>query len=189
MPSPRRRTSRGFTLIEMTVVVTILAMMAALIVPNLVAVRRGQQARELEAALLRLPTEARNEARRSGTAVTLRMEGETLVMERAPLTEDGIADPEADPESIRRVDLPEGVRLDAARQARENIDTASWSWVVYPDGSADAGGLEFAQGDGAENRRTLLLPAGPAEEARWQDGPLAEETEERWTAGELEARG
>jgi type II secretory pathway pseudopilin PulG len=190
-----RRNARGaaFTLVEMTVVVTILALMAALVVPNLVAIRDGQRARAWAADVLRLPTEARNEARRAGVPVTLRVDGDALVMQRPPAPEPGEpADTEAEPQEVRRLDFPEGVTLEAGRRGRDAADAATWDWVVYPDGSADSGGLEFGTGGGggsADGHRTLLLPARASDEPRWQDGPLREDADERWQAGNLVTRG
>ena len=52
----------GFTLIEMVVVITIIALMATLILPNMASIRYSQQLRSLAAAIKRFPIEARNQA-------------------------------------------------------------------------------------------------------------------------------
>ena len=46
---------RAYTLVEMTVVISILALMAALVLPNMVALQRSRKMHDLEAALLRVP--------------------------------------------------------------------------------------------------------------------------------------
>ncbi|MBC7807667.1 MAG: type II secretion system protein [Akkermansiaceae bacterium] len=173
---------RGYTLIEMIVVITILALMAALIIPNFLAMKRSRDIRDAEAALIRLPAEARIEAQRSGSPVTIRVEGEGLVLDRSATAE------EPDPVEVKRLKLPDGIRLDAARSGTETTDLSSWQWVVYPDGSAESAGLEFVEGDSA--RHSLMLPAKPGESSRWLEGGLPQEDESgRWTAGELEQRG
>ena len=167
---------RGFTLVEMTVVIAILAMIAALVVPNMIAIKRSQDIRVMEASLLRAPAEARNEARKAQVPVVLRVDGDVLVMERMST--------EGDPEEVKRVTLVDGVRIESARQGSETMDLASWQWVVYPDGSADTGLLEFSEG---ETRKSLVLAADG--NARWVTGEVPEITQEWWPAGELEQRG
>ena len=169
---------RGFTLVEMTVVISVLALMAALVVPNMVAIKRSQDLRDLEASLLRAPAEARNEARKTRQPVTLRVEGDALVMER------GASDEEEEAEEVKRVVFGERLRIESAQIAGEPIDVASWQWAAYPDGSADTGGLEFVEG---EARKSLVLSGDRS--ARWVEGELPQMTEDRWPAGELEQRG
>ena len=180
--SRRGAARRAYTLIEMIVVITILALMAALILPSFLAMKRSREMRDAESALIRLPAEARVEARRSAAAVTLRVEDETLVMERAG-TEDA-----PDPVEVKRLELPEGIRVDAARSGADSTDVASWKWVVYPDGSAETAGLEFVEGESA--RHSLMLPATGGESSRWVPGELPQDNEnDRWSAGEIEKRG
>ena len=80
---PRGR--RAFTLVEMIVVCAVLVIIAAAIVPNLVAITRSRSLKDLEAGVARLPLEARNEALQTHTPVRLRVSGTTLVMERVPV--------------------------------------------------------------------------------------------------------
>lgn len=72
----------------MVVVTAILALMAALILPNLVTINRSRALRDEEAAILRLPIQARNMAMRSGQPVILRVDGsDALVLERVSWSE------------------------------------------------------------------------------------------------------
>lgn len=82
MQSRRRRAA--FTLVEMIVVTMIIALMAALIMPNVVAFKRSRDLKDTQAKILRLPLEAKNEAMRSGRPVQLHFDGEDLVMTREP---------------------------------------------------------------------------------------------------------
>lgn len=180
--SSSRLGQRGYTLIEMIVVITILAVMAALIIPNFLAMKRSREIRDVESALIRLPSEARIEAQRSNTPVTLRVDGDDLVMERSSTLE------EPDPVEVQRLELPEAIRVDAARLGTESSDLGSWVWTVYPDGSAESAGLEFLEGE--SSRHSLIFPAKSSDSSRWLEGELPlDEENERWTAGELEQRG
>lgn len=177
-PAPARRGS-FFTLIEATAVVTVLALLAALVIPNVVAIKRSREVQTLKSSVLRLPAEALNEARRSKKAVTLRADGtDTLVMERA-----GAAD--EDPTEVKRLTLGTELRLDAAQSEGNPVDLGVWEWRVYPDGSAIPGRLELAEG----NRILSLRLPGEGELPRWIATNAAEAGEERWSAGELEQRG
>ena len=170
---------RAFTLIEATVVIMVLALLAALVVPNVVAIQRSQAVRTLEQKVLRLPAEALNEARRNKKAVTLRAEGsDTLVLELA-------GDEGAAPTEIKRLTLSADLRLDAAHSKGESVDLASWEWTVYPDGSATPGRLDLAEGS---KILSLRLPEN-GELPRWSTASSTEAGDERWSAGELEQRG
>ncbi|MDX1935122.1 MAG: prepilin-type N-terminal cleavage/methylation domain-containing protein [Capsulimonadales bacterium] len=189
---------RGYTLIEMVVVTTIVALLAALIVPNLVALQRSRALRETQVALLRLPSIARNRAQESRTPVLLRVDGDALVIETDTetaelLTTDGTVDNR--PTSTRtdndtsssdfrqRVPFGNSIAVETARQNGDSLDPETFRWVVFPDGSAEDSELTFQVGP---DRKTLLLPSEGS--PRWIEGDLPEETEERWPAGEVETR-
>jgi prepilin-type N-terminal cleavage/methylation domain-containing protein len=59
LESPSLRTNKGFTLLEMTVVVTLLALFAALIVPNVASEKAGREARQFFPKARNLMLEAR----------------------------------------------------------------------------------------------------------------------------------
>lgn len=170
---------RSFTLIEATVVITILALLAALVIPNVSAMKRSRDAQSLKASVLRLPAEAQNEARKSKLAVTLRAEGsDTLVMERAG--EEG-----EEPTEVKRLTLSQDLQLDSAQSEGQSVALGSWEWTVYPDGSAKPGLLELVEGSRVLD---LRLP-GEGELPRWTAATTSQTDDERWSAGELEQRG
>jgi len=190
----RRRRSAAYTLVEMVTVTAILAMMAALIAPNLVALQRSRVLRETEAAILRLPAEARVLAARRREPIAMRVDGDDLILERASVDEaapgamgtlDSLptgADDEQD--TLKRVALAGEVRVESAQQGEAAVDPGTWRWVVYPDGSAETGGLILRFG---AEQKALYLPVRGA--ARWaDDGELPDPTLERWPAGEVEQR-
>jgi len=181
------RSGTGFTLIEMVVVTAILAMMAALIVPNLVAIHESQLVRQAQAALLRLPSEAHNEAVRSGQPVILRVNGDAIVMERW-----NESDTDADPQNpqevqeVKSVSLGNVLQVDGARLNGNTTDTGSWRWITYPDGSAFSAGLTFRIGSNTGDR-SLWIPANGGTPT-WQNGELPDTSTDTWPAGELQQR-
>jgi len=184
-----RRAAGGYTLIEACAVIVVVAVLAASVIPNLVALKRTRDIRKVEASVQRLPLQARVEARLGRVPVVMRVEGDELVLERRPPAPRAGADgsaaaAEAEAEVFKRVPLGEDIRIDAIQQGVETVDVASWEWTVYPDGSCNAVNLEFVEGDA---RKSLVVPSEG--DARWVTGEEIEPAEERWAAGEIEQRG
>lgn len=175
-PALRGRKGTGFTLIELIVVLFILLLLTAAIVPRVVALQKSRRLKDAEARVIRLPAEAANEAVRSGKPVRLRVDGAALALDRAPVG--------AAPEEFKRVALGRDLEVSAVTQNGQPAGAASWQWTVYPDGSADSGGIEFAEG--ASRKSLRLSPDGSAE---WIIGGLPAEAPERWPAGSLLPRG
>ena len=165
----------GYTLIELIVVLLILMLMTTVIVPRVVALQKSRRLKDVEARIIRLPAEARNEAVRAGTPIRLRVEGAALVLERVPVN--GAA------EEVKRIALGSGLQVDTVQQAGQPANVGSWSWTVYPDGSAEAGGIQFAEG---ASQKSLLLSSDGG--SRWALGDLPTGTPERWPAGRLQQR-
>ena len=165
---------RGFTLIELIVVLFVLLLIAAAVVPNVVSLGLSRELKNREGRLARLPAEARNEALRTGKPVRLRVDGAALVMEQVPPDAGGTV-----PE-IKRVNLGRSIAVDSVQLSGRPADTGTWQWTVYPDGSADNGGIEFAEG---RVHKSLLLSSDSA--ARWVGGGLPAPAPERWPAGNL----
>jgi prepilin-type N-terminal cleavage/methylation domain-containing protein len=197
--APSRFCSRGFTLIEITIVIALLLFLALLVVPNMVAIKRTRDLRVSEAALLRLPAEAREEAKRSGVAVTLRVEdNQTLILEKTTTTTDTTARTATvseETEEFKRLTLKEGLQLDTIQTGSESRDATGWTWKIYPDGTT--GTKQTSQvivTEGDVEKTIILAPTGIA---RWQDSTDTQNgtnttgqmgQEERWSAGELEKR-
>lgn len=165
----------GFTLIELLVVLFVLVLLTTAVVPRVVALQKSRHLKDVEANVIRLPAEARNEAVRSGAPVQIRVDGTALIMERAPLG--------GSPEEVKRVMLGRDLEVSGTETSGQSADAGSWRWTIYPDGSADAGGIEFREG--AASKSLLLASDGSV---RWVSGDLPEGLPERWPAGQLETR-
>ena len=166
---------RGFTLIELSVIIVLLALFAAIVAPNMLAIKRSRAQLDREAAILRLPQEARNEAQERRTPIALRLEEDALVMETEPAEGE-------DAQTIKQVSFT-GMAVETTQLNGESTDTSSWRWVAYPDGSADTGGVEFSLNG---SQKSLELPRFG--DAKWLRGALPDVQQERWQAGELEQR-
>jgi len=169
------RVGRGFTLIEMTVVIAILLLMAAYIVPNAVAFLKSRTTQDLEASVARLPAEARNEAVGKQVPVHLRLDGTQIMMEDAPV--------DGQTTAVKHVDLGSNLTVEVMQLNGQTSDTGSWVWTAYPDGTTDKGGIQF--GDGSTSKSLVFGANGGT---RWVDGVLPDQSLDQWPAGSLQTR-
>lgn len=172
--NPRRRnlSTTAFTFVEVSVVITVLLLMAAVMLPRLSAVKKSRDLRSLEAKVARLPVEARNEAVKSSAPVTIRLSDTALVMERTPAN--GSA------EQVKQIDLGSTMQVDDAQRNGQEAAPASWQWTAYPDGTSDSGGLTVIEGD---QRKSLIMPK--AGFPTWVTGDLPDASQDQWPAGDL----
>jgi type II secretory pathway pseudopilin PulG len=170
--SPAIKRAHGFTLIELTVVCAILIVIAGAIVPNLLTLTQSRSLKDLEGNVARLPVEARNEALKSQNPVRLRISGTMLVMEQVPAT--------GDPIQVKQVDLGENLQIDTVQLNGKPSDIGSWEWTVYPDGSADSGGIQFTEG---KAEKSMVLSQNGT--SQWISGELPDQTQDQWPAGQL----
>lgn len=186
---------RGFTLFEVTAVVLVMGLLAALVVPNLAAMSQARETRLAWIRLINLAKDARTQAQVRGGSTTIRYDANqrafTLdwqALEVAETEEPGLespdqADTNAQGQRIGTVELPQGIEPSAFRRGRETLDGGTWSLAFYDDGTSEEGGVEF---DDAGAIRSLWVPAGGQPE--WREQELPEVTETDWEAGELEQR-
>ncbi len=166
---------RGFTIIEMNAVVAVLLLATAIVVPNLVMVRRSRERDDVMAKLARAPITALNTAQNSGDPVRMTVMEDALVVEQMPI--DGEA------QEVTRVSFADWFTLDSQQQDGGEIDQGEWEWWAYPDGRAAEASLTFV--DGADVRTLTLTKEG---RAYWLRGEPEEQGETEWTAGEIEVR-
>lgn len=151
------------------VVIAVLAMMASVAVPNVVAMQRARADRSTLEAVGRLPSTARLKSRQDGKTVTLTYESGQSELR---LTQDD--------ESVGSVALGEGVSVTSV----DLDDTAKTAGEVkfYEDGTADAATIRVSAGGG---ERYLRIDKDGS--SRWVDEP-PQVQDERWEAGEIEQR-
>ncbi len=158
------------------VVCAVLVIMAGVLMPNIAAIKRSRQIFEAQTTVGRAPLEARNEAVRSELPVEMKVEGTALVLSRVTK--------EKDEQEFKRVDLGSDLRIESAQLNGNASDLGSWKWTVYPDGSSDSGGLQFAVGNAREG-----LQLSRDGDGKWVQGDLPAATDSTWTAGELQPIG
>lgn len=170
---------RAFTLVEVTVVLAVLAMMAAVLIPRFAALKAGQDSRDFVSDLLRLGSEARLHAVESGVAtqVVYNEDQRTLVFQTT--------DPETlVTEDVKTVGFPAGVELTAFTLDGAFTTSGDWMLTFYPDGSGFDAGVEVLDGDHVFH----VTYSGRDGTSQKVEGPLEEASGSDWQAGELEQR-
>ncbi len=162
----------GFTLIEMIVVVFVMAALASIAAPSISSMIKASRTRSYLDAVERLPSDASQEARRSGVAVSLRADDNgTFQLEQS-------ADANADPTVLKAVDPVPEVSPNRFATAEGEAGSGDWEVKFYPDGTSDRGGVEFDEGgttwaltiDG-HGRGTMSKSELPAvEDEQWPAG-------------------
>lgn len=168
---------RAFTLVELSVVILVIALLATIVAPNVVNLARAQKSRMTPLAVRDFARRAAALAEREGTTLELRTEeGARRIVVTSP-DADGGARPRLS------LPLPSGTEIRIVRAGgtdRENSDPAL---RFYPRGRADAGVIEVVDGG-----RTSAVRVSPTAEVSLADGPVEPDLDTSWPAGEYEKR-
>lgn len=173
-----KASKRGFTLIELSVVILVLALVAATVTPRLLALRRGDDVRRFKLALPALAGEARDLAHRTGQSVVLRHE--------PAVNSFSLSTSDEQPDSLGRpIRVPAGMTVQRARVGAQEFDSGEFEVRFFADGTAQEGGIEFLIG----GARWSFVVDGNTGLGTWREGELPASDAERWPAGDFEIRG
>lgn len=170
---------RAYTLIEMLTVIVILAMTAALVVPNLASSVKAQRKRAFLSGIDRLVSEARQTAIREGRTVVLAIGSSgNIELQRQ--------EQESDQSSsvLQSLSPPDGISIAKCELAGSIVGETDWLVSFYSDGKCDDGALELLEGNGRWQIR-LNPETGTG---RIRGGMLEEPQIQRWEAGQLVQR-
>lgn len=175
----RALTSRGFTLIELSVVVLVLVLIAAIVVPRLRSVNESFEAKLSLDGVQRLATQARESAIASGRPVGLAYNEADHAFELRQETIEG------DFSVLSSAGLHSSMVMERFVVGENESNAADWTVNFYGDGSSDGGGIELNEGG---LTRSFIIGAKSGL-ARWANGGLPAYETETWPAGEFERRG
>jgi len=175
----RRALSKGFTLIELAVVVLILALLSALVVPRLANIQDGIEAKLSLDSVQRLATRARETAISSGRPVGMAYNESDGAFELRQETDEG------DGSVVASTVLHPGFSPERFVVANNESNASDWQVNFYGDGTSDGGGLELNEGGVT---RSFIIGAKSGL-SRWANGGLPASETEIWPAGEYERRG
>lgn len=167
---------RGFTLIELSVVIVILAMFAAAVVPNLARTVTSSQDRSYRQSLLTLVQKAHTEAIMRGQTVSLSV-AESGALQIAVQQDD-------QQEVIRQVDANDGQEIAKFMLKGEEVADSDWIVQFYADGKCDGGGFQVGQGNAAFSYQIRRSDG----RVRLNSGELDvnNDPESEWEAGQFE---
>lgn len=196
-----RKRERGFTLIELGVVILILILFSALTVPSIVNEQRSRDANLFIGALPRFASQAREAAINRQRTVKLvydesqsqlQMIEEALPSNvQAPIntfnpndnTKNRQQDPSDQETTLGTLQVPYGVSVRDFQLKGDASSAADWQLEFFTDGKSLGGGLEV---DDAGRAWSLTVSKYGIIEL--QQGNLPQQPENQWTAGDYEHR-
>lgn len=172
---------RGFTLIEMSTIIVILAMISAIAIPSIGAVVKSQRIRGYFQDVERLTIEAHGIATQTGQTVSLVSDGEgSFQIQRQ--SEDSTAEDEVT--ALGQVSTVQGIEILTFRLDSEDVAGDEWELRFYGDGTADSGGILFE-----EAGETWAFSVDPKSgRGRIERGELPDATLNQWEAGDYVRR-
>ena len=163
----------------MIVVIAILALMAAIVVPRVVALVDGQASRDFQSALVRLGAQARLLAIETGDTVRV-----TYNESRAEIIIEILDDETQAAEESDTVLVPMSALLSSFTLRGRQVPITDWVVEFFPDGTGTDAGIEVEDG----SRLYAVLINGQDGTGLIVDGELEEDPETEWEAGDLEQR-
>lgn len=163
---------RGFTLIEASVMIMIIVILAALIVPKYAAMKSSRDVLSFIDGLPRIASQAREAAiSKNETAKITYNQGQ----QRLDLTLVKTDEPDT---LVTSLTVPSSVNLDGFQVAGQTNGPTDFTLQFYADGGCDGGDIET---DVANRYRTLVVDTNGV--AKLQDGPIPTATTDVWPAG------
>jgi len=169
---------RGFTLIELSIVVGILLIMSGIIVPSVVRQREAQREREFFSDLQRLVGRAAIRSVDDKRTVTLSYDPAARTF---TALEEATSD--AAEETVKELAVPQDVEITTMLSGKDQVAPAEWKLKFYSDGRGDKGGIELSF---HEDVKSLVIDDNAS--AKWTTTPLTADANEEWAAGDYEHR-
>lgn len=169
---------RAFTYVELGAVVLLIAMFAALVMPNLIALQHSREIRSFYTDVVRFVRSAREMAIARNQTLELRVgQGDSFEIV-VPATE------EAEAQVLETKELPQELRFGSFRLDGQESTAETWSVRFYFDGAAQSAMAEILEGNAS---RTLRIGSRDARVDLLQ-GNMPDEEPDEWEAGQIEIR-
>ena len=171
----KNRRAKGFTLIEMGVVVTLLALTAAMVVPILSRWQDSQARASFFVEFRDIFSNARERAILSKTSQTVTYDGESFTT--------SFTDQDGNDNASGRVRLPDGFEASRFSVGGQEAPPTDWQLTFYPDGSAEPAGVEIQD---AQNQ--WFLTVDRRGRTQFGQGYMPDPSSQSWDAGDHEIR-
>lgn len=169
---------RGFTFIEIMVIVVIVAMIAALATPRLIAIHNSELLRTEMASIDRLVANARTDAMSRSQSVQ-------FVATASDSLELTVTDSQtSEPTVLSTLLLKNGIKVEKFLLNGTELGPDEWTCSFYSDGTADPVQIQFD----INGTKYLLKVDGHSARGRLAVGEADTEDTTKWKAGELVQR-
>lgn len=186
---------KGYTLIEMSAVIVVLAVAAALVTPRLLTMRASREVATFWLKLPDLAVLAREHAQSARVTTRVKYDdgqklfrvveddSSTSTSSNGPLQLPSSDDSDQSVSGIKDLPVPDGLEPQNFRVEDESTPSSDWSIVFYPDGRSDGAALEVD-----DHGRIHSVIVDPDGSIRATIGSLPAADERKWSAGEREQR-
>lgn len=176
--------ARGFTLVELTVVILIIGLMATIVVPRALSVRDSGRTRETAAKLVAAVESGRQLARSRGARIVVGLDAEGGRVSVADANEEAEDRFEGDVRIPGTFTVTNIDRTETQGQESKAADGETLS-VFFEDGTAEPATAELTIGDRAQ---TLRVSGDGTVTLGTDLEPEPEPESQKWQAGDLEQR-
>ncbi len=164
---------RGFTLVEMLVVVVVLSMIAAVVTPSLVSMKASSDRRSLISAIRTVAADARERAISSARMTQVSYDESSRQLRIEQVQDDGTT------QTLKNVQLTTDLEPQRYQLEGKDATAGDFKLTFAPNGHSNGGGIEFTGFSILVNQNGNY---------RFIDGPLPQAQDEKWQAGDLEQR-
>ncbi len=171
---------RAFTLLELMIVVTLIAMCIAIVVPRFAPVRQSAETRRFYSEARALFVSARENAITEGTQHIVRIGDNSSLEELIPA-----ADGSGAMQTVQTLALPTGITWGDAKVQTNSVDAAGWQMSFQPDGTCLGGGIEFQEN--GQTTRSFQIDSKTGNVTVYTTN-LPDTSSDVWPAGEYEKR-
>lgn|GEM_PF-3055565 len=171
-------------------VIAVLALFAAVIMPNLKNQKHSQEVRQFFSAARNLMVEARERAIDDGRARKIQID-ETAKKMTVEISDaaTGANQPNLNPnqqqnqqvqagQTERSIDIPDGITAESFRVGKDDSSSGEWALNFYADGHSEGGAIQFSA-NGAD--QTLIVQENGAVQV--QKGDMPDISQDEWDAG------
>jgi type II secretion system protein H len=172
-----RRLSRGFTLIEITVIIAILLVLASAILPRLSSFVESQRERSFMQKLVALTAQAREQSIKRGKDVTVQFEESNRTFS-IQYTDDS-----QNQSTLQSLVMPTTLDASKFKVGQSTTGAADFKLTFYPDGTSDGGGVEVSRRDVATSITSVVVEKATGAVSMVRDS-LPEVGQQSWQAGD-----
>ncbi len=183
----KSRRTRGITLIEMSVVVIVILIMAALVERNFAHVKDGLAQRAFISNLRAEVTRGRLQAIQDGQTVTMQYDpaGSQFTLSEPEINTDSNQTPQLVTDlqnltsnPVHSLKIPSGVSFSDFKTGTTDEGNGNWQLHFYPEGKSDGGGIQILIG---QQTQSLLIDNHG--NSSFVSGQLPDNTNDIWTSG------